>query len=69
MFVAATGLLYLVGARSWVLLLLAFLISGIASYVLLSGQRDKMSAALAARRSRISLRARLEQGARAEDTD
>jgi Mn2+/Fe2+ NRAMP family transporter len=65
-------LLYLVGARGLLLLALAFVVSGIASFVMLSKQRDIMSGALAGRirngRSRAAdLRARLEEGARAED--
>ena len=39
-------LLYLVGARGLLLLALACLVSGIASFVLLSRQRDMMSGAL-----------------------
>ncbi|MGD0604414.1 MAG: DUF4229 domain-containing protein [Streptosporangiaceae bacterium] len=67
-------LLYLVGARGLLLLALAFVVSGIASFVLLSRQRDKMSGALMGRlgnrRQRgSSLRARLDEGARAEDDD
>jgi hypothetical protein len=67
-------LLYLVGARGLLLLALAFVVSGIASFVLLSRQRDVMSGALMGRlrngRQRAtSLRARLDEGARAEDED
>ena len=67
-------LLYLVGARGLLLLALAFVISGILSFVLLSRQRDVMSSALMARlkngRQRAAgFRARLEEGARAEDED
>jgi Mn2+/Fe2+ NRAMP family transporter len=74
LFVVSVILLYLVGARSVLLLALALLVSGIASYVLLSRQRDRMSGALIGRlkngRQRTSgLRARLEEGARAEDRD
>ena len=74
LFVAATGLLYLAGARGLLLLGLALLISGIASYVLLSRQRDRMSGALSTRlsgtRGRVSeFRRRLDAGARAEDVD
>ena len=74
LFVVAVILLYLVGARSVLLLALALLVSGIASYVLLSRQRDRMSGALIGRlrngRQRVpGLRARLEEGARAEDED
>ena len=45
-FLATLGVLALVGARGFLLLLLALLISGIVSYVLLSVQRDRMSAAV-----------------------
>jgi Mn2+/Fe2+ NRAMP family transporter len=67
-------LLYLAGARGLLLLALAFVVSGIASFVLLSRQRDIMSGALLARirkrRDRAAgFRARLEEGARAEDED
>jgi Protein of unknown function (DUF4229) len=67
-------LLYLIGARGLLLLALAFLVSGIASFVLLSRQRDRMSGALMARiknrRGRAAgFRARLEEGAGAEDDD
>ena len=67
-------LLYLVGARGLLLLALAFVVSGIASFVLLSRQRDVMSSALATRirngrRRSAGIRARIEEGARAEDED
>jgi hypothetical protein len=74
LFVVSVILLYLVGARSVLLLALALVVSGIASYVLLSRQRDRMSGALIGRlktgRQRASgLRARLEEGARSEDEE
>jgi Mn2+/Fe2+ NRAMP family transporter len=70
LFVAAAGLLYVVGARGLLLLGLALLVSGIASYVLLSRQRDAMSGAIAARLQGLrGLRSRLDAGARAEDDD
>jgi hypothetical protein len=67
-------LLYLAGARGLLLLALAFVVSGIVSFVLLSRQRDVMSGALIRRmkngRERVtSFRTRLEEGARAEDDD
>ena len=67
-------LLYLVGARGLLLLALAFVVSGIASFVLLSKQRDILSGALTGRlrngRQRVSgFRSRLDEGARAEDED
>ena len=67
-------LLYLAGARGLLLLALAFVVSGIVSFVLLSRQRDAMSSALMARirtgKQRVAgFRARIEEGARAEDDD
>jgi hypothetical protein len=67
-------LLYLVGARGLLLLALACVVSGIASFVLLSRQRDVMSSALmtrirSGRQRAAGFRARLEEGARAEDED
>jgi hypothetical protein len=72
--VASAALLYLAGARGLLLLGLAFVVSGIVSFVLLSRQRDVMSGALMARlKSRRprgpGFRARLEEGASAEDQD
>ena len=72
--VVSVVLLYLVGARGLLLLALAFVVSGIASFVLLSRQRDAMSGALMARlknrRPRGSgFRSRLEEGTRVEDQD
>jgi hypothetical protein len=70
----AAVLLYLAGARGLLLLVLAFAVSGVVSFVLLSRQRDVMSGALMTRlkngRARSGgVRARLEEGARAEDED
>ena len=65
-------LLYLAGARGLLLLALAFVVSGTASFVLLSRQRDIMSGALLARlrnRRAAGFRARLDEGARAEDDE
>ena len=72
--VVSAVLMYLAGARGLLLILLAFVVSGIASFVLLSRQRDVMSGALMARlRNRRTrgpgFRARLEEGTRAEDED
>ncbi|MFD3684997.1 DUF4229 domain-containing protein [Nocardiopsis sp. NPDC058631] len=44
LFLAAFGVVYLFGARAWVALILAWLVSGLASYVLLSRLRDQLSA-------------------------
>ncbi|HZC40667.1 MAG TPA: DUF4229 domain-containing protein [Streptosporangiaceae bacterium] len=65
LFVAAALLLYLAGARGLLLLGLALLVSGIASYVVLSRQRDRMAGALSGRLR--SLRTRLDDGTKAED--
>jgi hypothetical protein len=67
-------LLYLIGARGLLLLALACVVSGVASFVLLSRQRDVMSRALMGRirngqRRTSGFRARIEEGARAEDDD
>jgi hypothetical protein len=67
LFVAATGLIYLAGARGVLLLVLGLLASGAASYILLSRQRDAMAGALFNRVR--SLRARIDAGAKAEDDD
>jgi len=72
--VVSVILLYLTGARGLLLLALAFVVSGIASFVLLSRQRDVLSRMLSARigsgRGRLAeFRARIDEGARAEDDD
>jgi hypothetical protein len=74
LFVVVFILLHLVGIGGVLLWGLAFLVSALVSYVLLSRQRDAMSGALAAklknRRPRgPGLRARLEEGARMEDDE
>jgi hypothetical protein len=74
LFAGAMILLYFVGARGLLLLALALVVSGIASYVLLSKQRDRMSGALTnrlgnGRRRARDFKARLDQGAGAEDDD
>jgi len=72
--VVAVVLLYLAGARGILLLALAFLVSALASYVLLSKQREVISGALNRRLGRVTARAtefreRLEEGAAAEDAE
>jgi hypothetical protein len=74
LFLVALVVLYFAGARGLLLAALALLVSGIASFVLLSRQRDVMSGALSVRlrgvRNRAGeLRARLSEGTRAEDRD
>ena len=67
LFAATTGLFYLAGARGLLLLALALVVSGIASYIVLSRQRDAMSGALVNRFR--TLRERIDEGAKAEDED
>ena len=67
LFVAATGLIYLAGARGLLLLGLALVVSGAASYILLTRQRDAMAGALSRRLG--SFRSRLDSGSRMEDDD
>jgi TctA family transporter len=72
LFLVALVLLYLAGARGLLLAALALLVSGIASFVLLSRQRDIMSGALTSRLGGVrkragNFRARLDEGTRAED--
>jgi membrane protein implicated in regulation of membrane protease activity len=50
LFAVALGVLYLVGLRTFPLLVAAFLVSGLASYVLLSKQRDAVSRRVARNR-------------------
>jgi hypothetical protein len=65
LFGAALGLIYLAGARGLLLFALALLVSGAASYVLLSRMRDTMAGSIGRRID--SVRSRLDEGARAED--
>jgi TctA family transporter len=65
LFVASLIVLYLVGARGALLLALAIVVSGVISFIALSRQRDMMSGALVTRFR--GMRARLDEGAKAED--
>jgi hypothetical protein len=72
--VVSVVVLYVIGLRGLLLLAAACLVSGLASFVLLSRQRDKMSGSLMTRikngqRRAAGFRARIEEGARAEDDD
>ena len=67
LFMVALIVLYLVGARSLVLVGLAILISGIASYFVLAPHRDAMATELS--HQVRGFRQRLDAGARAEDKD
>lgn len=64
-FLAAAGILYLVGARGILLVLLALIVSGLVSFVLLSSLRDRVSERVATRMD--ASRERREQAAAAED--
>jgi hypothetical protein len=70
--VVSLVLLYLAGARGFLLLALAFVVSAVASYVLLFRQREIMAGALNRRLSKMTAKAaefrgRIEDGAAAED--
>jgi UPF0716 family protein affecting phage T7 exclusion len=70
--VIALVLLYVAGARGFLLLALAFVVSALASYVLLSRQREVMAGELNRRLSKMTskaaeFRGRIEEGAAAED--
>lgn len=70
LFAGAFGVVYLFGARSWVALVLAWVISGLASYVLLSKWRDSMSSSVvewSKKREEESVGGRLVGGAARED--
>jgi len=76
MFGVAVIVLYMAGARGILLLLIALFVSAIASYILLSTQREKMASALnnriskttsKASRKAAEFRERLEEGAASED--
>ena len=65
LFAAALGLIYLAGARGLLLFALALLVSGAASYILLSRMRDRMAGSISRRIDTV--RSRLDEGTRAED--
>lgn len=70
LFAGAFGVVYLFGARSWVAIFLAWVISGLASYVLLSKWRDQLSRQIVDRvqeRKGAGVGDRLEDGASRED--
>ncbi|GAA0333766.1 DUF4229 domain-containing protein [Actinoallomurus spadix] len=67
LFGATAGVLFLAGARGFLLLALAILISGIISFVLLSRQRDAVSASVTRRAARM--RENLAAGAAREDEE
>jgi membrane protein implicated in regulation of membrane protease activity len=61
------GLLWLVGARGPLLVVLAFLISGVLSYVVLARQRGALARTVESRAQRI--RERMAEAETAEDDD
>ena len=65
LFAVAVGLIYLAGARGLLLIALALLVSGAASYVLLSRMRDTMAGSISRRIE--SVRSRIDEGSRVED--
>jgi NADH:ubiquinone oxidoreductase subunit 2 (subunit N) len=65
LFIVAAGLIYLAGARGLLLIGLALVVSGVASYVLLSRMRDRMASSISRRID--SVRSRIDKGARVED--
>ncbi|MFC4565979.1 DUF4229 domain-containing protein [Nocardiopsis mangrovi] len=68
LFAATFGVVYLLGAREFLALALAFLISGMVSYVLLSAQRDAMSGVVAQGLAKMrGMGDRLEEGSAKED--
>jgi Zn-dependent protease with chaperone function len=67
LFVVVLGVLYLVGARGLPLLGFAVLISGLASYFVLSRHRDRMAGAIGSKLT--DFRERLDEGTRSEDDD
>ena len=78
MLVVALVVLYFAGARGFLLLALAFVVSALASYVLLSKQREAMAGSLNRRLSKATgkvtgkaaeFRERLDEGAAAEDDE
>jgi hypothetical protein len=65
LFVAAAALLYLVGLRGFILLIVALLVSGMVSLVVLSRSRDDVSSAISHRVSEVNRR--MDERAAAED--
>ena len=65
LFAVALGLIYLAGARGLLLFALALVVSGAASYILLSRMRDNMAGSIGRRID--SVRSRIDQGAGVED--
>jgi hypothetical protein len=67
LFAVVLGVVWLLGFRSFLGVLVALVISGILSYIVLSGQRDAMSTQI--RRRAATMRERIADGAAREDDD
>jgi Protein of unknown function (DUF4229) len=67
LFVVVFGLLWVAGARSLLLLVLATLVSAVLSYFVLSPQRSAMAGVINRRVG--DFKQRLDEGTRAEDED
>lgn len=67
LFFAVLAVLWIAGARSWLLLLLAAVASFALSYVVLRGPREEVAARLAARSSNRLEQRRTESDEQAED--
>lgn len=68
LFAIAYGIVLLIGARGFLALVLALLVSGLVSFVVLTKQRDAMSASVATGVARMrGVSSRLETGAAHED--
>ena len=63
--IVVLGVLYLLGARELLLVVLGLVISGLLSFVLLRGQREALAASVLERRTRLS--ERMDQATTAED--
>lgn len=67
LFLGCWGLLWLVGAKSWLGAFLALIISGLLSYIVLDKLRSRLSSTMA--RGWQDIRRRFEAGKAAEDDD
>ncbi len=67
LFAVVFGLLFVAGARGFLLLALAILISGIVSYFALNSQRTAMAGAIG--RKVTNFREQMDAGTKAEDDD
>jgi cell division protein FtsW (lipid II flippase) len=66
-FAAALGLLYLAGARGVLLIAIAAVVSAAISFIVLARQREAMAGSISRRVT--NFRERIDEGAKAEDSD